>query len=327
MVTGSGNTAIHQLFSYDSSGNVVSVDYSSNGGSTFTTYYYLRNAQNDIVKIIDGNGATVVEYKYDSWGKLLSTTGSLASTLGTNQPFRYRGYVYDAETGWYYLQSRYYDPSIGRFISADVLLSTTQGVIGNNSFAYCGNDPINRLDDEGAFWETVFDVISLVASVAEVVANPADPWAWAGLVGDAIDLIPFVSGVGEVTRAVKVTVKAVDKADDVIDAAKTLYRAADSSSLIRKSTGSYEIIFESGKNYVGKGGFKRAMTSASQHAKPNMLNDMLGDNVVSITWQSAPNSQIAFINEYIGQLRFGVGNADTYNKIWSPGKKLYNNIR
>ena len=135
MVTGSGNTAIHQFFSYDSSGNAASVDYSSNGGSTFTTYYYLRNAQNDIVKIIDGSGNTVVQYTYDSWGKPISTTGSLSATLGANQPFRYRGYVYDTETGWYYLQSRYYDPSVGRFISADVLLSTGQGVIGHNSYA------------------------------------------------------------------------------------------------------------------------------------------------------------------------------------------------
>ena len=149
MVTGSGNTAIHQLFSYDSSGNVVSVDYSSNGGSTFTTYYYLRNAQNDIVKIIDGSGNTVVQYTYDSWGKPISTTGSLSATLGANQPFRYRGYVYDTETGWYYLQSRYYDPSVGRFISADVLLSTGQGVIGHNSYAYCGNNPISRSDPSG----------------------------------------------------------------------------------------------------------------------------------------------------------------------------------
>ena len=149
MVTGSGNSAVHQLFSYDSSGNVVSVDYSSNGGSTFTTYYYLRNAQNDIVKIIDGNGATVVEYKYDSWGKVLSTTGSMASTLGTNQPFRYRGYVYDTETGWYYLQSRYYDPSFARFISADVYLSTGQGVLGHNSYAYCLNNPVNMSDPTG----------------------------------------------------------------------------------------------------------------------------------------------------------------------------------
>ncbi len=80
---------------------------------------------------------------------MLSCTGTLATTLGAEQPFRYRGYVYDAETGWYYLQSRYYDPSIGRFISADVLLSTGQGVIGNNSYAYCRNNPVNRIDYSG----------------------------------------------------------------------------------------------------------------------------------------------------------------------------------
>ena len=177
MVTGSGNTAIHQFFSYDSSGNVVSVDYSSNGGGTFTTYYYLRNAQNDIVKIIDGNGNTVVEYKYDSWGKLLSTTGSLAATLGTNQPFRYRGYVYDAETGWYYLQSRYYDPSIARFISADVYLSTGQGVLGHNAFSYCMNNPINYIDSTGKSASltilgvtlTFVDVVILVVCVAVIM--------------------------------------------------------------------------------------------------------------------------------------------------------------
>ena len=195
MVTGSGNTAIHQLFSYDSSGNVVSVDYSSNGGSTFTTYYYLRNAQNDIVKIIDGNGNAVVEYKYDSWGKLLSTTGSLAATLGVNQPFRYRGYVYDTETGWYYLQSRYYDPSVGRFVSADVLLSTGQGVIGHNSYAYCLNNPIRYMDEGGesaaealSWWTTtmwwltaidgpipagdiIYAVVMLVLGVATATAS------------------------------------------------------------------------------------------------------------------------------------------------------------
>ena len=63
-------------------------------GTTFNTYYYLRNAWNDVIKLIDKTGATVVEYRYDSWGKLLSTLGSRASTLGKNNPFRYRGYVY-----------------------------------------------------------------------------------------------------------------------------------------------------------------------------------------------------------------------------------------
>lgn len=84
-----GSTTTSKLrFSYDADGKVVAVNYNGN------YYYYLRNAQSDIVKLIDKTGATVVEYRYDSWGKLLSTSGSLASTLGKNNPFRYRGYVY-----------------------------------------------------------------------------------------------------------------------------------------------------------------------------------------------------------------------------------------
>ena len=125
------------------------MDYSVDNGSNYTTYYYLRNAQNDIVKIVDSTGAAVVEYIYDSWGKIVFSTGSLANTVGTYQPFRYRGYVYDDDLGLYYLQSRYYDPSICRFISSDVYLSTGQGVIGHNSFAYCLNNPIYGCDPNG----------------------------------------------------------------------------------------------------------------------------------------------------------------------------------
>ena len=173
--------------------------------------------------------------RFDSWGKLLSTSGSLASTLGKNNPFRYRGYIYDEETGFYYLQSRYYNPEVGRFISSDVLLSTGQGVLGHNAYAYCGNNPVVRADHRGQFWETIFDIISLGASIVEVCLNPSDPWAWAGLAGDAIDLIPFVTGVGEVTRAVKTVdkvtdtvqiAKAVDFTDDAVDIVKTLDRSS-----------------------------------------------------------------------------------------------------
>ena len=91
---------------------------------------------------MDESGMRVVEYIYDAWGKLISTTGTLATTLGADNPFRYRGYYYDTETGLYYLTTRYYDPEVCRFISADVYMSTGQGVLGGNMWAYCGNNPV-----------------------------------------------------------------------------------------------------------------------------------------------------------------------------------------
>ena len=143
VLIGMQRSGTRYLFSYDAAGKVVSVKYNNN------EYYYVRNGQGDIVKLIDVSGASVVEYSYDTWGKKVTTTGSLAGTLGLIQPFRYRGYVYDYETGFYYLQSRYYDPTTGRFISADVLLSTGQGVLGHNCYAYCLDNPVNMVDEGG----------------------------------------------------------------------------------------------------------------------------------------------------------------------------------
>ena len=153
------------LFSYDAAGNVVAVNY--NG----TYYYYVRNGQNDIIRLIDGENNTVVEYAYDSWGTPLSTTGTLASTLGAQNPFRYRGYVYDAETGLYYVISRYYDPEIGRWINADNQLSTGSDLTGLNLFAYCGNNPVNRIDPTGeAWWHWALGAaVVAVVAVATVV--------------------------------------------------------------------------------------------------------------------------------------------------------------
>lgn len=119
-----------------------------------TTYYYVTNLQGDVTAILNASGTAVVTYTYDAWGKLLSTGGSMASTLGAVNPLRYRGYVYDTETGLYYLQTRYYNPTLGRFISADALVSTGQGQLGCNMFAYCNNNPVNMSDTAGndAIW-------------------------------------------------------------------------------------------------------------------------------------------------------------------------------
>ncbi len=114
-----------------------------------TIYHYVYNLQGDVIALLDDSNSIVVEYKYDAWGALLGKTGSLASTLGTLNPFRYRGYVYDEETKLYYLRSRYYNPEWGRFISADALLGKTGALLDHNLFAYCGNNPVTHDDPYG----------------------------------------------------------------------------------------------------------------------------------------------------------------------------------
>ena len=136
-------------FTYGADGTPLTINL--NG----TTYYYVTNLQGDVVGILDSTGTQVVGYTYDAWGKLLSTTGSMASTLGLHNPLRYRGYVYDRETGLYYLQSRYYNPTWGRFINADTYASTGQGLIGHNMFVYCGNNPVARIDIAGESFSIV----------------------------------------------------------------------------------------------------------------------------------------------------------------------------
>ena len=144
--------------------------YFGNGTVTYNevVYYYVTNLQGDVVAILDTAGTAVVEYTYDAWGNILSTTGSMANTLGVANPLTYRGYVYDDESELYYLQSRYYDPEVGRFINADALVSTGQGLLGNNMFAYCGNNPPNRIDATGCFWQEFLD--ELIRLIQENVA-------------------------------------------------------------------------------------------------------------------------------------------------------------
>lgn len=108
-------------------------------------YYYITNLQGDVMQIVDSNGTTVATYEYDPYGFNAGITG----TFGYSNPIRYRGYVYDHETTLYYINSRYYDPSVGRFVSADALISTGQGLLGNNMFAYCRNNPVCRIDITG----------------------------------------------------------------------------------------------------------------------------------------------------------------------------------
>ena len=134
-------------FHYDSSGEVIGFTRTANG--TDTEYFYVKNLQGDILKVITATGTEAATYTYDAWGKVLTSTGDLAEI----NPLRYREYYYDTETRLYYLQSRYYDPEVGRFINPDVFATTdVDGVLSANMFAYCENNPIRNSDFSGALF-------------------------------------------------------------------------------------------------------------------------------------------------------------------------------
>ena len=154
-------------FVYDDGNQPFAVIYKH--GQTTELYYYVLNAQGDVSAILDSSGKLAASYDYDAWGnctvydssaKVLTDPTSIANL----NPLRYRGYYYDAETGFYYLQSRYYDPAICRFINADGLLSVT-GFIDSNLFVYCSNNPINRDDETGESWKDVAMCGLIVAGI------------------------------------------------------------------------------------------------------------------------------------------------------------------
>ena len=130
-------------FFYDAQNRPAVVVY--NG----TAYAYVKSLQGDIVAILDENGNAVVSYGYDAWGAPLWCTGELAETLGKVQPFRYRGYVFDEETGLYYLRSRYYNAQWGRFVNADAILYATTIAASFNQYCYCSCEPIRHKDSNG----------------------------------------------------------------------------------------------------------------------------------------------------------------------------------
>ncbi|MDY2575301.1 MAG: RHS repeat-associated core domain-containing protein, partial [Bacilli bacterium] len=126
------------------------------------TFLSKKNALGIIYGIVDQNRNKVVEYSYDAWGKLLSTTSS-NSTISNINPFIYKSYYYDKETGLYWLSSRYYNPDWGRFISPDdVEYLDTSSINGLNLYAYCGNDPVNMWDPSGHFFFSALLIGALV---------------------------------------------------------------------------------------------------------------------------------------------------------------------
>ena len=186
---------------YDSTGTLFMIRMCEDGD--VEDYYVSTNWQGDVLALFTADKTKVAEYEYDVWGNATiyktNESGSLVILDGTEEhigninPIRYRGYFYDSDMGLYYLQSRYYDAGIGRFINADSLISTGQDINGFNMFAYCGNNPVNRVDPTGTSWEGVWNFLK--TAYDEIRNNMSGlSYAYAGCGGIAVSDGPLIIG-------------------------------------------------------------------------------------------------------------------------------------
>ncbi len=194
------------VFQYDDTGSPYGFVYDN--GTTKTMYYYIKNLQGDVMYIVNQTMAVVAKYAYDAYGNILyirngneADVSGNPNHLGNINPIRYRGYYYDNETGFYYLQSRYYDPVVGRFLNADAYVSTGTGFDGFNMDVYCGNNPVNRMDNGGDYWKELKEVGKAFCQAGIIIAGVA---AGVGLIAAALGGTVASGGAGAIALPIAV---------------------------------------------------------------------------------------------------------------------------
>ena len=235
---------VWQHYLYDGSGQLMAIRYKG------ADYYYVRNGLMTITGLVDANGASVVNYFYDSWGNMLNITGSMAASLGKDNPYRFKGYYYDEETGMYYLKSRYYQPEICRFISADdisIMLDNPMSLWDKNLYVYGDNDPVNKKDDDG--------------EIAQFVAM--------GIIG-------AVTNVGISFIASKVTGQDYGWKDAVVDAAVGALSAIIPAWEIKEVSRFY--VYKD----VIKGGVSKGVSVIGEFIKGGNTKESLGSAILSL---------------------------------------------
>ena len=151
---------------YDNEDGVCGILYNN------VPYYFIKNLQGDVISIVDKDAQTVARYSYDAWGVPKVKLDSSDCQIATINPFRYRGYYYDEEIEIYYIEGRFYDRTIGRFICTDIAenIGATQNILEINLCSYCECDPINNLDLNGAIsWKKILSVLNKVGGVAKKI--------------------------------------------------------------------------------------------------------------------------------------------------------------
>jgi RHS repeat-associated protein len=282
-------------------------------------HLFFKNAQGDIIGLFDKTGTQVVSYSYDTWGKLISIGGSLASTVGAENPYRYRGYRYDSETGLYYLQSRYYNPEWGRLINADDAAGKVGELLSHNVFAYCLNNPVNMYDPSGhwSIWATIAVVAVVVAVVAIAVVAPE------ALV--AVAEFALEDGAAEVAAEEVASDVAVGAAEDVGEgiAEETAARTISAEISSKESAEVEEATCESEGNC-----FVAGTLVDTQSGQKTIENIQVGDVVYSENSETGEKEykkvKQTFVHEVDTLVEVSIGNTklDTTegHKFWVVGK-------
>ena len=239
-------------YCYDANGQLYAVSYKANSSTDAVTYYYAHNWRGDITSIYDGDGNMVAKYEYDDWGNVLTVTDANNSEItdpahiANLNPFRYRSYYYDSESGLYYLMSRYYDPVTHRFVNADGYLQAGEDILDVNMFAYCGNNPVCRIDSKGnSWWGIALACFATVAVCAvAVVAAPVIATAAVGVgiaatassvitasVGVAIiaTCVGVYAGVKHISQSTSNSKSSSSKSYDALPRNHTVYGLVDSN--------------------------------------------------------------------------------------------------
>ena len=321
-----GNVIRTIYYVYDANGQPVGMKY--NG----VQYWYQKNMQGDVVRILNASGAEVVSYAYDAWGKVLSVSGSLSSTVGAANPFRYRGYYYDTETGWYYLNTRYYDPNVGRFLSPDTILGANGGLLGYNLYAYCNNNPVMFADPSGmCYYRNEYmpgyyniEDIPCWNPLPDYIVNPDDPSKLV-LCEHAQNLAGFIKGWETFSETF---VPAIESSENEAIGYGYTIKAGANDELIKRATGTYrpssitveqaDYLFWLSMVYGVNPKLKRGAASVGCDLPPRYTHEY--NALLSVTY----NSSRKYI-ELISDLNNGMNPMEAFKKT-AIGNVFYSGI-
>ena len=332
--TGSaGTTKTTVQFVYDAEGKPFLLRLNGK-----TDYFYLYNGLGDVVGLIDSSNKVVVRYQYNSWGKVTSTQDTSGVSLATLNPFCYRKYVYDPETGLYCLGSRYYDPEVGRFVNADDFETLTyqlDSVQGKNLYQYCFNNPINMQDEDGGWPKWVTNVVKAAIGIAATSAAVAITVATGGaaapvLLGVATSTV-IGAGAGYVTGGKQGAIDGAANgllhggvtalAISVVGAIKTVHQ-------YRKTVDTYKTLK---KTYKGSGKEvhhileKRLVKGSTMNA--NDMPSIALDKVVHRSYTNAWRRELPYGTKYVNSIAYKVKIYKAANVIYKKNRVLKMAVR